>query len=596
MARTFKSNDMEISDILRDIAQGNNQLPDFQRSWVWDDERIRALIASISNSYPVGALMFLEYGGNMIRFKYRPFAGAAADCKPEILTLDGQQRLTSIFSAMFCKNAVTTKTDRNSKEIKRFYYLDIKKSLSDSTDRLEAILSIPETKIVTKNIGREIELDLSNQEKEFIAHMFPLNIVYDSNAVAKWRNSYHKFHNYAQETIEQFDCFETEILSPIRSYKVPVITLSKDTPKEAVCQVFEHVNKGGVSLTVFELVTASFAAEDFPLREKWDTLHENFVLKAEVLSDVSSTDFLTAITLLSRYHNNKAGGAAVICQRKDVLALSLSDYKKYEADLAKGFIETANFLGEQRIFKARDLPYTTQLIPLSVIYAILGDKMQNSTVKRKLSRWFWCGVFGEMYGGSNETRYVNDVTGMVDWVNGENEPSTVSGAIFHPNRLLSMQTRLSAAYKGVMALILKSGAVDLISGVSMDFANFTEQAVDIHHIFPQAYCKGKYNKERWNSIVNKTPLSAKTNRIFGGGAPSRYLKRIEADGRVTSAELNSFITTHLIDINALRSDNFDEYFVKRTKAILGLISSAMEKTIPNLDADDVITAFGTSLK
>jgi len=42
-----------------------------------------------------------------------------------------------------------------------------------------------------------------------------------------------------------------------------VITLDKTTPKEAVCQIFENVNTGGVALTVFELVTATFAAEDF---------------------------------------------------------------------------------------------------------------------------------------------------------------------------------------------------------------------------------------------------------------------------------------------------------------------------------------------
>ncbi|MDR3265114.1 MAG: DUF262 domain-containing protein [Synergistaceae bacterium] len=66
MGSTFKSNDTAISDILKGIDQGVNQLPDFQRGWVWDDDRICALIASISNSYPVGALMFLEYGGDTV--------------------------------------------------------------------------------------------------------------------------------------------------------------------------------------------------------------------------------------------------------------------------------------------------------------------------------------------------------------------------------------------------------------------------------------------------------------------------------------------------------------------------------------------------
>ena len=61
MATSFKSNDTNVSDILREISDGRNQLPDFQRGWVWDDNRIKSLIASISNSYPVGALMFLEF-------------------------------------------------------------------------------------------------------------------------------------------------------------------------------------------------------------------------------------------------------------------------------------------------------------------------------------------------------------------------------------------------------------------------------------------------------------------------------------------------------------------------------------------------------
>ena len=66
-----KSHDTSLKDILRDISDGITQLPEFQRDWVWDDERIRALIASIICSYPVGAVMFLECGGSGIHFKSR---------------------------------------------------------------------------------------------------------------------------------------------------------------------------------------------------------------------------------------------------------------------------------------------------------------------------------------------------------------------------------------------------------------------------------------------------------------------------------------------------------------------------------------------
>lgn len=605
MLSSFKSNDTNISEILKSIANGTNQLPDFQRGWVWDDNRIKALIASISNSYPVGALMFLEYGGDNIRFKYRPFEGAKGGSKPDILVLDGQQRLTSIFGSMYCRDAVNTRTDKN-KSIKRFYYLDIDKCLNSIIDRDEAILSIPEDKLLRSDFGRKIDLDLSNREKEFKNHMFPLNIVYDLIACAMWQNDYQAYHKYAPEILQRYAKFNVEILVPIQSYKAPVITLDKTTPKEAVCQVFENVNTGGVSLTVFELITATFAADNFELRKDWDKRHEDFINKSAlsinnldqaVLSVVSSTDFLTAITLLTRYNIKKNGGEAVSCKRKDVLRLSLDDYKKYADQLSEGFFKTAVFLKEQRIFSARDLPYSTQLIPMAVVFALLGDKAKDITVKDKLARWYWCGVFGEMYGGANETRYSNDVVDLMSWIeNNGNEPETISRAFFNPTRLLSLQTRLSAAYKGVMALILSNGAKDFISGSDMDFTTFLDESTDIHHIFPRSYCeKQKLDKDKWNSIVNKTPLFARTNRIIGGNAPSLYLKQIEKDDHVTLNQLDTYLDSHLIDVPTMRLNNFDKFFIYRAKALLDLIGNAMGKTITNRDSDEVIKAFGEKL-
>ena len=179
MASTFKSNDTAISEILKSIDNGASQLPDFQRGWVWDDDRICALIASITNSYPVGALMFLEYGGETVRFKYRTFTGnTVSKSEPDILVLDGQQRLTSIYNAMFCRTSVPTQTAKKEK-IERYYNLDICKCLSSTTDREEAIISVPADKVVRENFGRDIKLDLSTKEKEFEMHHFPLNIVYD---------------------------------------------------------------------------------------------------------------------------------------------------------------------------------------------------------------------------------------------------------------------------------------------------------------------------------------------------------------------------------------------------------------------------------
>ncbi len=71
---SFDSTKRPLYELLREIDQGAMQLPDFQRGWVWDDERIKSLLASISAAFPIGAVMLMETGGET-RFKPRPVEG-----------------------------------------------------------------------------------------------------------------------------------------------------------------------------------------------------------------------------------------------------------------------------------------------------------------------------------------------------------------------------------------------------------------------------------------------------------------------------------------------------------------------------------------
>ena len=75
------------------------------------------------------------------------------------------------------------------------------------------------------------------------------------------------------------------------------------------------------------------------------------------------------------------------------------------------------------------------------------------------------------------------------WLKGGPEPSTVSETMFRADRLKTMRMRLSAAYKGVNALLMKEGAEDFRSGQKFDHTVFFGENVDIHHIFPQDWCK-----------------------------------------------------------------------------------------------------------
>lgn len=134
----MQTNDRQITDLMKSIDNGTTQLPDFQRGWVWDDNRIRALIASITNNFPVGAAMFLEYGNTNIRFKYRVIEGSPAkDIAPSELILDGQQRLTSIYSSLYNPNPVHT---RRKQRLFRFLSIMISRMISVTLPNMKIIL------------------------------------------------------------------------------------------------------------------------------------------------------------------------------------------------------------------------------------------------------------------------------------------------------------------------------------------------------------------------------------------------------------------------------------------------------------------------
>ena len=459
---------------------------------------------------------------------------------------------------------------------------------------MDAIVSVPETRIVSSDFGRKEDLNVSTPELEFQHKLFPLNIILDFNKVEEWSNQYCTYYDFDKTIWKEFTQFKSQIVMPTLQYKFPVILLGKETPKEAVCQVFENVNTGGVSLTVFELVTAIFAMDDFELRQDWDTRKENFFSK-DLLNVIDATAFLTACTLLASYMK----GGTVSCKKKDVLALTLEDYKKYSNPLTQGFVDAEKILEEERIFLESDLPYTTQFVPMAVICTILNfdKKLGITNIKNKIKKWYWCGVFGEMYGGANETRYVNDVVGVIEWIKDDKKlPKTVQEAYFNPIRLLSLQTRQSAAYKGIMALILKNHCKDFISGREMDFSVYKSESIDIHHIFPKAYCeKQKYPKLKWNSVVNKTPISYSTNREIGGVAPNTYLEKIEANGEVSRDVLDSYVESHLVNVEFCRTNNFDAYFIDRATHILDAIERATGKPISGRNSEEVKEAFGAVL-
>jgi len=584
---TFDSTKRNLFEILKDVHTGKIQLPDFQRGWIWDDNRIKGILASVAKSFPIGAIMLLETGNENVRFKTKPVEGVKLDSevKPDLLILDGQQRITSLYQTIMTNEIVTTRNEKNY-EIKRWYYIDMVKAMDRNYDLEEAIISINEKKQITEDFGRRIVLDLSEKEFEFENLMYPVCMIDDYSV---WRREFNEYWQHDRGKSIFWDKFEGSIISNFNKYMLPVIIMNKENPKEAICQVFEKVNTGGVSLTVFELLTATFAADEFDLKQDWQKIKKEFK-DYKLLSRVSNTDVIQAITLLATYNNrlNRAKQniaeeelPAVSCKRKDMLNLSLQDYQKYRDPIVQGFIKASKILFENHIFTARDLPYNTQLIPMSAILAVLGDKIDNIGYKKKLMQWFWCGVFGELYGSANETRFALDLPQVVNWIeNNGPKPKTIYDANFSPSRLHTLRTRNSAAYKGIYALIMDDETKDWLSATKIDVSTYFSESIDIHHIFPVAWCvKNGISKDDYNCIINRTPLSGRTNRIVGGEAPSKYLVRLQKHAGVSDEEFQDILKSHVLSPKFLYADDFVGFFNDRKERILQRIEKAMNKPI-----------------
>ena len=134
---------------------------------------------------------------------------------------------------------------------------------------------------------------------------------------------------------------------------------------------------------------------------------------------------------------------------------------------------------------------------------------------------------------------------------------------------------------------------DWLMNQPFDKARFLDMQVDIHHVFPKAWClKNDIDDELRESIVNKTPLAKKTNIKLSGHAPSVYLKSLETQVGIPAIELDEIIAAHQIDAKALREDRFRDFFVARRAALCQLIEEAMAKPAAH-DIESGAVAGGT---
>ncbi len=557
------TNPRALKDLLSEIHNRTTVLPDFQRNFVWEPGATQELIVSIASNYPAGSILRVRDAKRV--FAAREFEGAPSldGAKHTFLVLDGQQRLTSLYQAFFGVG------DHR-------YFLSLRK-LTDGSDFEDAIFHIR----ATTKWARARE-DFALQAKELL---LPLSVLKGgAGGFGRWgRQVARQLADGERIVLEDaLDSIEEAWINVIDDYHFPVVTLSEETEADALCTIFETLNRTGVKLSVFELLTARFWPRNVKLRELW----EKALVDHPVIKDFGVDPYyvLQGISLACR--------KAPSCKRSDVLNMAASDITTWWDKVVLGLATGLEILRDDcKVMLPKWVPYQTMLPPLAAVLARAGSpKTAEAGARReKLKRWFWCAVFGQVYEGAPNSKAAKDVVELLPWLSDGDLPESVASFSFDPRALREVTPRQRAIYRGAICLTLGGGARDFHTQAVITGKLMAEEGIDDHHVFPAAYLEGREiaPARRRDCVLNRTLIDRTTNQMIGARAPSDYLAEIRDTAGFPFEEV---LASHGLPAGSdspLLRDDYEAFLLQRQERLWREIQRVTGATeAADLEADD----------
>ncbi len=550
----------ELAWLLRQIYEREVALPDFQRDFVWEPGATQELIISIAKNYPAGSLLAIRNTHSY--FAAREIEGAPPldGNKPTYLVLDGQQRLTSLFQAFYGTGEYC-------------YYVNLKPLIEGADIDDEGVLfhvrANAQRGWQAKILKRYDSLD--GQAEDLV---LPLGVIFGmKNGFYGWRDtvSGRVEEREAREALQgQLLDVRNRILANIESYRFPVVLLSDKTPADAVCTIFETLNRTGVKLSVFDLLAARFWAEGVKIREMWDeAVSEHPVIEG---FEIDPYYILQVIALMRT-------DSAPSCKRKDVLELQASYVAHTWSRAVEGLAEALTILRDDcGVLVPKWLPYNTIVIPFGVLVATHRSKgLKAGEIRQKLIRWFWCSVFGQTYENAPNSQSARDVAEVGAWLEGKTAPGHIESFSFEPAALHEVTPKQRALYRGVISLILSRSPLDFHEVKRLSRSLIDENNVDDHHIFPDAYLKDRGVKEskRRDCVLNRTLIDRATNQSLSRRNPKDYFG--EMGDRLGASQSKKLLDSHLLpteDNSPLMNNDYEGFLACRCERIGRAIKEA----------------------
>lgn len=521
------SEPIPIKKLIDRISSGDIRIPAFQRNYVWEPDQVSFLLDSIYKEFPIGTVILWKTDNRLNSEKKLGFFELPEPQKdyPVNYVLDGQQRLTSLFSVF------QTELQPTSNE-----WVDIYFDLN-----------------AEENIQESLFIALDSSEVDPSRH-FPVKTLFDSVAYRKATKS------LSEQLVIKVDRLQDKF----KSYLVPNITFETDD-RNKVAIVFERINRAGTELNIFELLSAWSWSDEFDLVDKFEVLEEKII-------DHGFDEFCSDRDLQLKVCSGVISGATT---PKSIMDLKGEEIRGRFEEIEKGILGALDFLKrELNVRNYRMLPFPALLVPLSAFFATTKPDGVTYSSKQKLIilKWFWRSLFSRRYSSDVNERQATDITNLLSLREDENFDFRFPQATIKFDFAKSNFSSGNANSKILILMLNTETPFSLLSGAKIDLDKVLKKGSkhEYHHIYPKNYLeKLGYDQSLINVLSNICFLTRSDNNTIKDKAPSTYEKLIDLTRK------NEYLKSAVIPEEFSELD-FDEFIIERTEMLEKKANELME--------------------
>lgn len=600
-----KPDHISLNTLVERLREGRYVIPDFQREFEWQPWDISELMRSIFLDYYIGSLLLWRGSPKSYEdLSCEPLYGHDGSGRAEYIVLDGQQRLTALHYAFLAPNIPLPRRKKRA-----YYYIRVDHFMAERHD--EAFEYDWDWGDGPKILG-----DVEAQYKD---HIFPFSLVGAGGwALPNWVQGYQKYWsgiaadavagsdeaNVATTNARNAEAFGEHVKGVTQQFQISYVELDRELEIEKICDIFTQINSRGVRLDIFDLMNALLKPKGLQLKQHWrdarkrldfvDTPKMN-VYVLQVMSILRqaycSPKYLYFLLPGTQRPIRDPDGTL----HKQALITSVEDFEARwlaAVDALETAIKRLKHPQEFGVTNAAYLPYVSILPVFAAILTLIERLPAEERLNggRKFRHWYWASIFTNRYSGSVESTSARDFQDVRDWLEKNEAEPPVIGEFKTKLASLDLRPEIkrgASIYNAIFNLLVIQGARDWITG------NVPQpDELQDHHIVPASWGLKHLPGQLANTILNRTPLTAVTNRdVIRDRLPNAYLPDLIA--RTSRAEVERIMASHFISPAALdvllrnpfTTSDYDAFIIERQKTLTTAIESLLVNERLDLPAD-----------